>query len=64
MMQSLCTTCRFVRAIRTVRSCFLLCQRSKGDAQYPKYPAQPVRRCGGYEEAGGSGEEKREEDLE
>ena len=50
-MESLCTTCRFVREIRTPRSCFLLCRLSDGNPDYPKYPPQPVRRCQGYEPA-------------
>jgi hypothetical protein len=29
---------------------FLLCQLSKTDAAYPKYPQQPVIRCGGYKQ--------------
>ena len=65
MMKSLCTTCRFVREIRTARSCFLLCQLSNSDPDYAKYPPQPVRHCEGYEEAGGMEDgEIEEEKLE
>jgi hypothetical protein len=36
---------------------FLLCQLSKTDPDYPKYPPQPVVRCDGYqkkEQTGGT----------
>lgn len=49
MIPSLCDTCRNVREVRTARSRFLLCELSVADAAYPKYPPQPVERCGGYE---------------
>jgi len=48
-MQSLCETCRNVREVRTARSRFWLCELSVTNAAYPKYPAQPVVRCDGYE---------------
>ena len=48
MMPSLCETCGNVREVRTARSRFLLCELSLTDAAYPKYPPQPVVRCGGY----------------
>jgi len=28
---------------------FLLCQLSNSDPAYPKYPPQPVVRCGGHQ---------------
>jgi hypothetical protein len=28
---------------------FSLCERSKTDERYPKYPSLPVERCPGYE---------------
>jgi hypothetical protein len=30
-------------------SVFYLCQRSRTDPAYPKYPRLPVLRCAGYE---------------
>jgi hypothetical protein len=48
MTQSLCETCRKVREVRTARSRFLLCELSVTDVAFPKYPPQPVVRCGGY----------------
>jgi hypothetical protein len=47
-MPSLCETCENARKIRTERSGFLLCELSFTDTAYPKYPPQPVLRCGGY----------------
>jgi hypothetical protein len=48
-MQSLCETCARVREVVTPKgSRFLLCQLSRTDPAYPKYPPQPVVRCGGY----------------
>ena len=47
-MQSLCETCENVREVHTARSRFLLCELSFVNADYPKYPAQPVVRCDGY----------------
>jgi hypothetical protein len=38
-----------MRAVVTPKgSRFLLCQLSKTDPAYPKYPPQPVVRCDGY----------------
>jgi hypothetical protein len=45
---SLCESCANVREVRTARSRFLLCELSVVDADYPKYPEQPVVRCDGY----------------
>lgn len=50
MSQSLCLTCRQARSVVSAKgSRFLLCQKSQSDQRYPKYPPQPVVRCGGYE---------------
>lgn len=49
--QSLCETCRHAREVRTARSRFLLCELSLTNAVYPKYPPQPVVRCGGFRPA-------------
>jgi hypothetical protein len=46
----LCDACRHQRVVRNTRgSAFSLCERSKSDARYPKYPRLPVRQCRGYE---------------
>jgi hypothetical protein len=46
----LCETCCFVREIKNRRgSSFLMCERSKQEAQYARYPRLPVKICAGYE---------------
>jgi hypothetical protein len=50
MTQTLCESCRWMREVNTARSRFLLCELSKADAAYPKYPPQPVVRCDGHEQ--------------
>jgi hypothetical protein len=48
---SLCERCARMREITSGRgSRFLLCERSQTEAQFAKYPAQPVLRCQGYVE--------------
>jgi len=50
MILSLCETCALMREVVTPKgSRFLLCQLSQADMNYPKYPPQPVLRCGGYQ---------------
>jgi hypothetical protein len=50
MTHSLCETCGSMREVITPRgSRFLLCQLSRTDHAFPKYPPQPVIRCGGYQ---------------
>lgn len=52
MSAGLCDSCRHQKLIRTTRgSVFSLCERSKTDDRYPKYPRLPVGRCPGYERA-------------
>jgi hypothetical protein len=54
MDTSLCETCRHLREVVTPKgSRFLLCQRSVSDQRFPRYPPQPVVRCGSYERRGG-----------
>ncbi|HEX8855015.1 MAG TPA: hypothetical protein VF752_05390 [Thermoleophilaceae bacterium] len=46
----LCDSCVHQRLIRTGRgSEFSMCERSKSDPRFPKYPRVPVERCPGYE---------------
>lgn len=50
-MNSLCKSCANVREVVSgTGSAFLLCQLSKLDKRFPKYPPQPVVRCDGYED--------------
>lgn len=46
----LCATCANMRRIVSDRgSVFYLCELSKVDPRFAKYPRLPVRECGGYE---------------
>jgi len=55
----LCETCRHQKVIRNTRGgSFSMCERSKTDPAYPKYPRIPVLECRGYERAGGRAEVK------
>jgi GNAT superfamily N-acetyltransferase len=46
----LCVSCRHVQMITSARgSTFYLCERSRTDARYPRYPRLPVLTCAGYE---------------
>lgn len=46
----LCPICAYVRVLSSDRgSTFYLCQRSKDDPRYPRYPPQPVWVCAGFE---------------
>jgi hypothetical protein len=46
----LCDTCRHQRLVANTRgSTFSLCERSRTDPAYPRYPRLPVRECRGYE---------------
>jgi hypothetical protein len=61
MTLSLCETCALMREIVTPKgSRFLLCQLSKTDPAYRKYPPQPVVSCGGYQRKGQHEEESKQ----
>jgi hypothetical protein len=46
----LCGICAHCRKIQSRRgSTFLLCERSRNDPRYPRYPPLPVFRCPGFE---------------
>jgi hypothetical protein len=46
----LCESCVHQRVVSTTRgSRFSLCERSKTDSSYPKYPRLPVLECAGWE---------------
>jgi len=47
----LCASCRHGRVIESDRgSRFWLCERSRTDPSFPRFPPLPVRTCRGYEE--------------
>lgn len=53
MDPGLCRDCRHVRRVVSGRgSVFYLCERSRTDPAYSKYPRLPVRLCAGYEREG------------
>jgi len=46
----LCASCRHQRVVRTTRgSSYSLCERSREDDRYPRYPRLPVVECPGHE---------------
>jgi hypothetical protein len=54
---SLCPLCSFAKAIVSGKgSRFLLCEKSKTDRRFPKYPRQPVIRCQGFAEKNDEGQ--------
>ncbi len=58
----LCASCRFRRDVTSGRgSTFLLCERSRTDPRFPKYPPLPVTRCAGYEPTTATTDSKREQ---
>lgn len=60
MSVSLCESCSFAREIVSGKgSRFLLCEKSRTDERFPKYPRQPVVRCHGFVEATGGNETER-----
>ncbi len=45
----LCDSCAHQRIVRTTRgSSFSLCERSRIDRAYPRYPRLPVTACAGH----------------
>lgn len=45
----LCSDCAFHRVVENARgSRFWLCERSRFDARFPRYPRLPVLACFGY----------------
>jgi hypothetical protein len=49
--EGLCATCRHSRVVTSGRgSVFRLCERSRTDPRFPRYPRLPVVHCDGYEQ--------------
>ena len=54
----LCAACRWSRRVVSGKgSVFWMCERSKVDARFRKYPPLPVLACPGFEEGAGAGGE-------
>ena len=52
MKAGLCDSCVHQRLVRNTRgSSFSLCERSKTDPAFPRYPRVPVLECAGPERA-------------
>jgi len=52
----LCDSCRHQRLVHNTRgSTFSLCERSRTDPGYPRYPRLPVHSCAGHEPRGPGG---------
>lgn len=48
----LCDSCRHQRLVPNTRgSVFSLCERSRTEPEFPRYPRLPVLRCPGFERA-------------
>jgi hypothetical protein len=45
----LCARCRHARIVETPRSRFWLCDKSRHDPAFPRYPRLPVLACAGHE---------------
>jgi len=46
----LCDSCAHQRIVKNTRgSVFSLCERSRTDPSFPRYPRLPVTSCSGYE---------------
>jgi len=53
--------CQFQRVVRNTRgSAFSMCERSKTEPEYPKYPRLPVTECAGFERRADAGAPPRE----
>jgi hypothetical protein len=50
MHAGLCDSCRHQKIVTSKKgSSFSMCERSRSDARFPKYPRLPVLSCPGYE---------------
>lgn len=50
MIPSLCESCRHRKDVISGKgSRFLLCEKSRKDHRFAKYPSQPVVKCDGFE---------------
>ena len=57
----LCAACRHARTVETRRgSRFLLCDRSRTEPRFARYPRLPVLECDGFDPVPGTGPELRD----
>ncbi len=49
LMPGLCATCSHARAVRTESSVYVLCELSKENPRFRKYPPLPVLLCEGHQ---------------
>lgn len=64
-LAGLCATCAHHRVVQNRRgSRFYLCERSRSDPSYPRYPPLPVLRCRGWEPSGAGVREAEQEHPE
>jgi len=57
----LCDVCLHQRIVRNTRgSAFSLCERSRTDPQFPRYPRVPVTSCAGFQHRLQGGDDERE----
>jgi hypothetical protein len=47
----LCPSCANVRFVKGANSTFLMCELSRTDPRFPRYPRLPVLKCEGYRHA-------------
>jgi hypothetical protein len=58
----LCARCRHARQVATPRSLFWLCELSRTDTSYARYPRLPMLKCPGFEPGGPAGPEISKDD--
>ncbi len=49
MQIGLCASCKQSRTVPAPRATFWMCELSRTDPTFPRYPRLPVLRCRGYE---------------
>lgn len=54
----LCATCAHMRIVTTPRSRFVLCEKSREDERFVRYPRLPVLSCDGHEPGGSPATER------
>ena len=55
----LCARCRNARTVTTRNSLYWLCELSRTDPRFPKYPRLPVLECEGFDPGGAETQSER-----